>query len=199
LQGHLEKVAEEASAAFDLAVRHQHHWLTGELAYWRWKAGDLTPPPAWIAKPFALQISGNWTQAADEWSRLGCPYEAARALAESDDEESLKCALESFERLGARAAAVMTARRLRDLGARGIPRGPRPATRANPANLTQREIKVLELMAEGLRNAEIAERLYLSRKTVDHHVSSILSKLGVGSRVGAAREAARLEITVQSR
>ena len=66
-------------------------------------------------------------------------------------------------------------------------RGPRPATSENPAGLTRREREVLELLAEGLTNAEIAARLVISEKTVGHHVSAILGKLGVGSRYEAAK------------
>jgi DNA-binding NarL/FixJ family response regulator len=80
------------------------------------------------------------------------------------------------------------------LGARDIPRGPRPATQAHPAHLTQREAEILALIEEGRRNAEIAERLYLSPRTVAHHISSILAKLGVQSRTEAVREAARLDL-----
>ncbi len=83
------------------------------------------------------------------------------------------------------------AQRLRELGARGIPRGPRPRTREHPAGLTRREVEVLSLLAEGMRNAEIAERLVVSTKTVDHHVSAILRKLDVRNRGEAAAEAAR--------
>jgi DNA-binding NarL/FixJ family response regulator len=75
-----------------------------------------------------------------------------------------------------------------------VARGPRPATRANPANLTARELEVLALVAEGLRNADIAQRLFISAKTVEHHVSAILSKLGARTRSEAARAAARLGI-----
>jgi DNA-binding NarL/FixJ family response regulator len=81
---------------------------------------------------------------------------------------------------------------LRERGARGVPRGMRPATKANPANLTPRELEVLLLVAQGLRNAEVAGRLVLSERTVDHHVSSILRKLGVRSRAEASVEAVRL-------
>jgi DNA-binding NarL/FixJ family response regulator len=68
-------------------------------------------------------------------------------------------------------------------------RGPRPSTRANPAGLTAREVEVLDLLVEGLRNAEIAERLVITEKTAGHHVSAILGKLGVRSRHDAARVA----------
>jgi DNA-binding NarL/FixJ family response regulator len=123
---------------------------------------------------------------------LACPYEAARALAERDEEVALREALTTFERLGARPAALTTARRLRAMGARGIPRGPRPTTRANPAGLTDREVDVLRLLVDGRRNAEIAAELTLSAKTVDHHVSAVLGKLHVRSRTAAARAAIEL-------
>jgi DNA-binding NarL/FixJ family response regulator len=105
---------------------------------------------------------------------------------------SLRNALASFERLGARPAAAIASQRLRALGVRGIPRGPRPATRANPANLTARELEVLPLIVAGQRNADIAATLFLSPKTVEHHVSSILAKLGARTRNDLARALAQL-------
>jgi DNA-binding CsgD family transcriptional regulator len=186
----------EIAIAWDLAVHHRHTWYTGELAYWRWRFGDpdldVAGLPVWIAGPFGSQIQGAWQVAACQWEERRCPYEAARALAESDDEAVLRTALAEFERLDARPMVTTIGRRLREMGARGVRRGPRPSTRANPAGLTDRELDVLRLLAEGLRNAEIAGRLSLSAKTVDHHVSSVLGKLGVRTRTEAAREAGRL-------
>jgi DNA-binding NarL/FixJ family response regulator len=121
-------------------------------------------------------------------------YEAARAVAESDEESELREVLEVFESLGARPAAAEVRRSLRSFGVHAVPRGPRATTRANPAGLTAREMEVLRLVAEGLRNAEIAERLFLSRRTVDHHVSAILRKLGAATRVEAVTEASRLAL-----
>ena len=94
--------------------------------------------------------------------------------------------------LGARAAAAVVARRLRALGERGVPRGPRPATAANPAGLTRREVEVLPLLAAGLSNTEIAARLVVSDRTIDNHVSAILRKLGAHTRDEASAHAAQL-------
>ena len=95
-----------------------------------------------------------------------------------------------LERLVARPAADTVAARLRELGVRRRPRRPRRATLATPAGLTARELDVLALLGGGLRNADIAGRLHISEKTVDHHVSAILAKLGVPSRRDASRAAA---------
>ena len=81
-------------------------------------------------------------------------------------------------------------RRLHARGVRGLPRGSRPTTRRNPAGLTRRELEVLALLSEGLRNGEIAARLYLSVKTIDHHVAAILRKLDVRTRGQAVAAAA---------
>jgi DNA-binding CsgD family transcriptional regulator len=192
-------VVEEALDLVEHMVGPTWHWLAGELAFWLWRLGgpDRLPTSGvrdGAAEPFALQMAGEWAAAADRWRALGCPYEAAAALADSDQELQLRQALTELERLGARPLAGAVARKLRELGVRGLARGPRPPTRANPANLTAREAEVLALVAEGLRNADIARRLFVSPKTVDHHVSAILTKLGVRTRGEAARAAARLGI-----
>ncbi|MBA3788486.1 MAG: response regulator transcription factor, partial [Actinobacteria bacterium] len=116
----------------------------------------------------------------------------ALALGETDDERGLRMALDRARQLGAGALAAQVSRRLRELGVRGIARGPRPSTQANTAALTARELEVLRLLGDGLRNAAIAERLFLSSRTVDHHVSAILRKLEAGSRGEAVAQAVRL-------
>jgi DNA-binding NarL/FixJ family response regulator len=113
-------------------------------------------------------------------------------LGGADDDDALRGALADLHALGARPASAIVARRLRERGARGLPRGPRAATRRNPANLTPREVEVLVLVVEGLQNAEIAERLFVSERTVEHHVTAILRKLDVRTRGQAGIEAVRL-------
>ena len=142
-----------------------------------------------------MSITADPQAAARHWLQIGCPYEAALALADTDDPDALREAHDDLQAMGARPAAAFVARRLRERGVRGVPRGPRPRTRENPAGLTARELEVLPLLAEGLRNADIAQRLVVSHKTVDHHVSAILRKLGVRTRGEASAEAARLGLT----
>ncbi|KQW53220.1 hypothetical protein ASC77_02690 [Nocardioides sp. Root1257] len=131
---------------------------------------------------------------ATGWDALGCGHHAALALVDAGDEESLRDALTRFEDLGAVAAAGLVRRRMRTAGLRAVPAGPRAATRDHPLGLTQRQHDVLELLAAGLTNNEIAERLYISPKTVDHHVSAVLGKLGVPNRAAATAEAERLGV-----
>jgi DNA-binding CsgD family transcriptional regulator len=188
LAGDGARAVTEARAAWDLAVRHRHAWHTGELAFWRRRAGDRVRLPAWTARPFALQIGGDWRRAAAAWERLGCPYEAARARAEGDLAARL-AAVEALDRLGARPDLERLRQRLRAEGVRHVPRGPRPRTRGHPFGLTAREAEILTLLAQRLTNSRIGARLSISPKTVDHHVSAILGKLGVASRAEAGRVA----------
>ena len=186
----VKRITEPALA---LGIERGIAWVVGELAYWRWQAGvDEQLPTALLAEPYRLSMTGDWAAAAQLWREIGCPYEAALALGGADKEPALRQALEELRDLGARPATAIVARRLRALGVRGVPRGPRPSTQENPAGLTTRELEVLALVAEGLRNAEIAERLIVTRKTVDHHVSAILRKLDAPTRGQAAAAALRL-------
>ncbi|MBZ5741196.1 ATP-binding protein [Nocardioides mangrovi] len=168
-------------AAARARVHDRLPWEDAEVARWEDRLAGPAPEPA-VALPHD----------AAGWDALGCGYDAALALVDAGDEASLREALTRFDDLGADAAAALVRRRMRSAGVRSIPAGPRPTTREHPLGLTQRQHDVLELVAEGLTNAEIAARLYISAKTVDHHVSAVLGKLGVASRVEASAAAERL-------
>jgi DNA-binding CsgD family transcriptional regulator len=193
LRGDLEGARREVEDLVALAAEREDGWLSGELAFWCWLAGGPAAVPSGAALPYRLAIAGDVERAVDRWRGLGCPYHEALALAACPDATALRRALDLLEGLGARPLADRVARQLRERGVRDLPRRPRrprTSTRANPAGLTARELEVLPLLAEGLRNADIASRLHLSAKTVDHHVSSVLGKLGVRSRAEAAGKAA---------
>ncbi len=166
----------------------------GSLAIWLSRLQVPVQPPRGPARAVRAGDGRRLAGAAAAWQRLGRPYEAALARLGSADEAGLRQALETFDAPGARAAAAAARRRMKQLGMTAIPRGPRPATRAAPAGLTAREQQVLALLAEGLPDREISRRLFISERTVHHHVSAVLSKIGVSSRTAAAREAARLGI-----
>jgi DNA-binding CsgD family transcriptional regulator len=192
LRGDAAGAREATDDVLEVAVRVRSAHDIACIQTWRRRAGIEEPAHALAGGPYALELAGDAAAAAARWSDLGRPYEAALALADVGGELALRESLDSLTTLGARAPAAIVSRRLRALGARDILRGPRPATRRNAAGLTARESQVLALVAEGLRNAEIAQRLFLSPRTVGNHVSAILSKLGAETRVEAAAKAATL-------
>jgi ATP/maltotriose-dependent transcriptional regulator MalT len=192
-RGDLQRVAEEAAIGLKAALGHRDMFFQGELAYWGRRADPALDLPADVAEPYALMIAGDWEAAAAAWQQLRMPYERALALADGP-EEALRESLTILEQLGAGPLAAIVRQRLRGLGAHGIPRGPRASTRENPAGLTSREVQVLTLLVHGHTNTELAHRLHVSAKTVEHHVSSILEKLEVHSRTEAVAAAFGLGI-----
>jgi DNA-binding CsgD family transcriptional regulator len=180
-----EAVVREVQPVYELTRRRRDPRMNGELAAWLWRAGALREQPTDIAEPYALEISGDWRGAASLWKALGCPYEHASLLAWYGTELDQRQALTILEQLGAAPAAQSLRRQMRAHGVRRIPRGSRTSTRRNPLGLTRREAEILALLSEGLRNATIAKRLFLSTKTVEHHISAILAKLGVATRAEA--------------
>lgn len=198
LEGRPEAIAAETDTTFQMATELRDPSILGDLALWRWRAGLLTEVPDGIDEVSRAQIEGDYERVAAIRRKQGCLYEAALALADADDEDALRRAHAELQALGARPAAAVVALRLRRRGAKGVPRGPRRQTMANAAGLTARELEVLPLLAEGLRNTDIARRPIISDKTVDHHVSSILRKLGVGTRGEAAAAAIRLGLADQA-
>ncbi len=189
IAGTLEALVPDLQKTLALAVTRPR--VASEPVYWLWKAGALSSAPTECEPAYAAQIEGRWADAAELWRDLGCPFERALALSEGD-EGARREAFAILESLGATATLAALRERLRAAGVRGVPRGPRATTAANPAGLTKREMDVLLLLAQGLQNAEIARRLVRSEKTVDHHVSTILSKLAARTRTEAATQARRL-------
>ena len=167
----------------------------GWLALWKRRLTGIVDPID--LEPFASQLSGNCARAVELWDRLGYRYEAALALLDMNEEASLRESLFRLVDLGAEAAAHLVRRTMRDLGIRGIPTGARTATKAHPRGLTAREQQILQLLSEGQSNEEISATLFISVRTVEHHVSAILGKLGVSTRQSAAKEARRLGLPHQ--
>ncbi len=191
LQADLSAARHEAELADDLSTRCDP-WLRGEIAVWLRRTGSTRPCAGELAPPYQLQLDGASDKAAQAWIDLGCPYDAALAWLDSDQEEPLRKALSAFQHLGAPAAARITRQRMRELGIRSIPNGAQMATRAHPLGLTRREHEVLDLVCAGHTNGQIAARMFISVKTVEHHVSAMLAKLGVATRSAAVAQALRL-------
>jgi DNA-binding CsgD family transcriptional regulator len=173
----------ESQAGLSLDTARRAPWIAGDLAVWGARCGSVEGPPTSPPEPFALELAGSWREAAGAWRTLGCSYAAALAALPGDDAAARE-AVASLEQIGATAAARAFARARAARGLRA-PRGSRRSTRADAHGLTKREREVLTLVAAGQRNAEIAAALHLSEKTVSHHVSACLRKLGASTRTEA--------------
>jgi DNA-binding CsgD family transcriptional regulator/tetratricopeptide (TPR) repeat protein len=168
-----------------------------DVRCWRWRAGASDDGVSVGAcddapEPYRMLLGGDRHAAARWWQEKGSPYEAALALSGSGDVPALRAATETLRGLGARAAAAVLVRELRALGERAAPRESRIAVAGQPVSLTQREGEVLRLLTAGMRNAEIAGHLFVSPRTVDHHVSALLAKLHARTRSEAVAAAIRL-------
>jgi DNA-binding CsgD family transcriptional regulator/tetratricopeptide (TPR) repeat protein len=189
--GDADLAALEILACRDYLHGHLDPWTIWSAAIWLVRltgAAELPPDPP---EPYALELAGDWRAAAIAWERLARPYDAALVRMVRGDESGLRLALATCDELAARAGATAVRRRMKETGVQTIPRGPRAATRSAPAGLTVREQEVLALLSEGLPDKEISRALVISERTVHHHVSAVLSKIGVSSRAAAVREAAR--------
>lgn len=164
-------------------------WARGEAAsrLRRLDPGLVVERPDALAEPYRLEQAGDLVGAASAWAAIGAPFEQALALLDTDDADHRRTALDLLDQLGAEVVAAWFRQDLRRRGVAGVPQRRRRSTMANAAGLTARQVDVLALLADGLTNAELADQLYISAKTADHHVSAILSKLGVGSRRDAVR------------
>jgi len=190
-EDHVERTALEY--AIGLIGQPGHLRESSEFEFWLFKVRKQALPMHETEKGYRANNPKMALEAAAGWQRLGCPYEQALLLFEGDA-DSKKEAISIVHRLGAQAVYEKMKDEMRGSGITGIPRGLRKTTQSNPAQLTDRELGVLRLLKEGLQNKEIGSRLFISAKTVDHHISSILFKLDVNSRARAVQEATRLRI-----
>jgi DNA-binding CsgD family transcriptional regulator/tetratricopeptide (TPR) repeat protein len=197
LESDLAGARHEAELADDACADVTDPWLNGEVAVWLRRTGSPRTSQRELAEPYRLQLTGNHRGASELFDALGCPYDAALALLDAPDELALRRALDICNALGAVATARIIRQKMRSRGFRSVPAGQRAATRENPLGLTQREQEVLELLCEGRTNAGIATKLVISPKTVDHHVSSVLAKLGVSKRTEVAAAAKRAAATAK--
>jgi DNA-binding CsgD family transcriptional regulator/tetratricopeptide (TPR) repeat protein len=198
LEGDQAAALREAELAHDSGAGCDQ-WGRGALAVWLKRTGSRRELPRDLAEPYQRHLDGDWAGAAGFWQDRGCPYEAALVLLDSTEEDDLREALQILTGLRAAAVIRVARKKMRDLGIRSIPAGPRTSTRAHPLGLTRREHEVLDLIVDGRTNAEIADQLFISAKTVDHHVSAVLAKLGVPDRTVAASEAVRLGLARAAR
>lgn len=169
----------------DEVIQLGNIWDTGELALWLWKMGKLDAVPDQIADPYRLIMTGGPLAAADMWAQLGYPYERAIALSHGDTNARLQ-GLAILDDLGATAVADKLRQELRDEGV-SVPR--RRTPNKPGVGLTARQSEVLALVAQDLSNAEIADRLFLSPRTVEHHVAAIMDKLDAPTRQAAVTKA----------
>jgi DNA-binding CsgD family transcriptional regulator/tetratricopeptide (TPR) repeat protein len=191
LDGDIAAARVEAETAADFA-QDADGWMRGSVDAWLRRTGSERRGGQELAEPYRLQAEGRHREAAAAWDALDCGYDAVLALFDAGTESALREALPRVDQLGATATAGLIRQALRGLGVRSIPAGPRRATRTHPLGLTPREREVLELISVRKTNAEIAHELFISAKTVDHHVSAVLAKLGVENRAAAASNALRL-------
>jgi DNA-binding CsgD family transcriptional regulator/tetratricopeptide (TPR) repeat protein len=184
-----------ARPALTLADATRHAWYAGDLRVYLQRAGlTVDPQPAGVPllEAHAAALRGDHAASASAWAAMGYGYEHAVELVYCDDADSMLDGVRRLDDMGAVATASLVRGLLRSRGVTSVPRGPTRRTRDNPAGLTDRQVDVLALLAGGMTNAEIADRLVLSVRTVDHHVSAILGKLDVATRQQAAVRAVEL-------
>jgi DNA-binding CsgD family transcriptional regulator len=185
VSGDMAAIVPRLHVAYAAACREGRRTAIGDLGIWLWRAGALSELDGRAEEAYILEVAGRPRESAATWEQASMPYEAALSLASSSDAADVQRAYDELTRLGATAVAHKIGLRLRELG-RPVPRGPRATTRSNPRGLTEREWEIARLLARGLSNGEIADRLVVSPKTVGHHVSAVLAKLGVRRRAEVA-------------
>jgi DNA-binding CsgD family transcriptional regulator len=197
LAGDMPGVIAAIDAVWDAALAHPNPWEIGEMACWLALAGDERAVPTDLPDACGHTIGRRWAEAVTAWREIGSVVWAAYAAVHCPDLETARQGVAAIEEMNA-GAMRDAALRMRHAAGLQIPRGPRGSTATNEAGLTRREAEILRAMSDGLSNAEVAARLFLSERTVAHHVSSVLRKLGEPTRgraVAAARASGLLDAT----
>lgn len=183
----------ELTSILSRAEQVGNAYENSELAFWLLKTRKQQWRPKVMLNEYNVSSPKMVMKAAVAWGKSGCHYQQALTLFEGTDDNKRK-AISIAQSLSANAVCEKMKFEMRASGIKRIPRGINKVTQSNSALLTRRELDVLQLMKKGLQNKEIASQLFISTKTVDHHISAILFKLDVNSRVKAVKEAVRLEI-----
>jgi DNA-binding CsgD family transcriptional regulator len=190
---HDPRVAEFAvTHVSDLGATPETRWAVGNLAVWLRRLSIDVTVDADLPEPYRSHLAGRYAEAADWWRRAGSPFAEAMALFDSSVPEDQVQGISLLDRLGATGTADRLRWELRRAGVLTIPKRPNETTRANPGGLTNRQLEVARLLARGLTNSEIADEVFISTKTAEHHVSAVLAKLGLPNRRAVQLRAVRL-------
>jgi DNA-binding CsgD family transcriptional regulator/tetratricopeptide (TPR) repeat protein len=212
---------ETIDSTIDMIARMGYVNESSEFAFWLLLVRKRVLVLPEVFAGWRVDGAAHVASAAAVWEGIGSPYSRALVLFVGDaearrkapvlfadddearkkapllfagDDDSRRKALMLVQELGAGAVVQRMKMELRAAGVKNLPRGARETTKSNAAFLTPREIDVLRCLKEGMKNKEIAARLFISAKTVDHHISAVLLKLDVDSRAKAVNEAIRRKI-----
>ena len=181
LRGQTDKARGIVTQGLTHAGKADDPWLTGQLVVWGNRLGLSLQAGSPVAAIYQLEIDGHLLEASCQWAALGAPFEQAVCLMRCGGAHLQKAA-DLFAQQGAHLALDLTRAQARTQGVRGIKRGPYAAARDNGSGLTARELQIYKLVASGMSNVDISKRLNRSVRTIEHHASQVLAKLGVKSR-----------------
>jgi DNA-binding CsgD family transcriptional regulator len=180
ISGNVDFPASDVTHVMETGLDMGQSWSAGSIAIWLWKLGELEEAPEGIAEPYRLTIEGDPMAAAKLWAEIGCPYDRAIALSHGEQSAQFE-ALEELDRLGADAVAAKLRQELRERGV-SVPRRKNRKATDDASDLTPRQAEILSLLSEHRSNVDIADQLFLSPRTVEHHVAAVMSKLDASSR-----------------
>lgn len=189
LEGGEEPLRRFAQRLVELGRRHRHQQLRADALRVLQRLGDEVEPFDGCPATQAAALAGDHRLAAARWQQSGQPHRQALELIESMDAPIAFEGLRLLDRAGAVRTADRARHWLRTRGLHGVPRGPRKTADGAIPTLTSRQADVLCHIAEGLTNQQIADELFVARRTVDSHVSAILNRMNANDRHEAVAEA----------